>query len=83
MALYHVIEIPALLKRFLLYILTGKPQPTDISDRVQWLVDSFGQDLIYTVTCGKQKPLKHILLASAVKSLTGNVELMQASPMIR
>ena len=31
----NVIEIPALLKRFLLCILTGKPQPTDISDRVR------------------------------------------------
>ena len=45
---------------------------------MQWFVDSFGQDLIYAVTCGKQKPPKHILLASAVKSLTGNVELKQA-----
>ena len=49
-----------------------------MTERVQWLVASFAQDMIYAVSCGKQKPPKHILLAAAVKALTGNVELMQA-----
>ena len=65
-------------KRFLSCILTGEHTTSDVSERVRWLLSSLGQDLVYTVTCGKYKPPKHILLAAAVKALTGNVELLQA-----
>ena len=44
--------------------------------RVCRLATSFGQDFVYAVTHGKEKPPKHILLPFAVKSLTGNVELI-------
>ena len=40
-------------------------------DGVRWLTNSFGSDLVYAVTCGKTKP------PFAVKSLTGNTELIQ------
>ena len=37
----------------------------------------FGNDLVHATSCGKTKPSKHILLPFAVKSLTGNVELIR------
>jgi hypothetical protein len=33
--------------------------------------------MIYAVTCGQHKPPKHILLPYAVKTLTGNIEIIQ------
>jgi hypothetical protein len=47
------------------------------SDKVNRLIHSFSQDLIYAVTHGKQKTPKHVLLSYAIKTLTGNVELIQ------
>ena len=35
------------------------------------------QDIVYTVTCGRQKTPKHVLLPYGIKTLTGNVELIQ------
>jgi len=39
-------------------------------------IKSFGQDLIHAVTRGKRHPPKHFLLPLVVKSLMGNVELV-------
>ena len=47
------------------------------SQRVQRLVNSFGQDLVFGVTGGRIKTPKHILLPYAVKSLTNNTDLVQ------
>ena len=44
---------------------------------MMWLRDSAAQDLEFAITRGRYKPVKHILLAFVVKSLTGNVELIQ------
>ena len=41
------------------------------------LVQSFGQDLIYAVTCGQRKSPKHVLLPYGVKTLTGNTEIIK------
>jgi len=57
-------------------LLTGENECSSPPERVQRLSNSFGQDLVYAVTNGKLKPPKHILLPYAVKSLTGNVELI-------
>ena len=38
---------------------------------------SLGQDLLFALSGGRQKPPKHILLPYAVKSLTNNVNLIQ------
>lgn len=72
-------SIPSLLSLFLHTLLTGNAanQPGSSCSRVQRLMSSFAQDLVYTVSCGNQKPPKHILLPYAVKSLTSNVELIQ------
>ena len=69
--------IPECLRRFLMGLLTSNPDVTDPSPRVKMLLESFSQDLIYAVTCGKTKPPKQILLSYGVKSLTGNVEVIR------
>ncbi|XP_033475188.1 uncharacterized protein LOC117252428 [Epinephelus lanceolatus] len=68
---------PASLVVFLQTLLAGTSRVGNSpSKRVQRLTASFSQDLVYAVTCGKVKPTKHIVLPFAVKSLTGNVELI-------
>eukprot|EP00745_Piridium_sociabile_P027749 TRINITY_DN44663_c0_g1_i3.p1 TRINITY_DN44663_c0_g1~~TRINITY_DN44663_c0_g1_i3.p1 ORF type:complete len:1606 (-),score=395.32 TRINITY_DN44663_c0_g1_i3:590-5317(-) len=69
--------IPQSVRLFLYYLLTGTGDHTHASQRVKRLVRSFAQDLVYAVTRGRLKPPKHIFLPFAVKSLTGNVELIQ------
>ena len=72
------ISLPAELDAFLYTLLTGNTEiPTEYPHRVRRLVNSFGQDIIYGVTGGRQKPPKQILLPYAVKSLTNKVELIQ------
>ena len=68
--------IPESLRLFLSHLFTGSNDPDCSSQRVQRLLQSFGHDIVYAVACGKIKPAKHIILAFSVKSLTGNVELM-------
>ncbi|KAL1262233.1 hypothetical protein QQF64_007498 [Cirrhinus molitorella] len=69
---------PTSLVEFLQTLLTGSSKVgNNPSQRVQRLTASFSQDLVYAVTCGKVKPTKHIVLPFAVKSLTGNVELIK------
>ena len=69
--------IPAVLKHFLMGLLTGKPEHSSPPQRVAMLLDSFSQDIIYGVTHGRCKPPKQILLGYGVKTLTGNVELVR------
>lgn len=72
------INIPDELKAFLYTLLTGKTgNPVESAERVHRLIDSFGQDIIYGVSGGRQKPPKQILLPYAVKTLTNNVERIQ------
>ena len=57
------INLPAELDAFLYTLLTDNAEiPTEYPDRVQRHVNSFGQDIIYGVTAGRQKPPKQILL---------------------
>ena len=59
-------------------LLTGNTEnTTEYPRRVQRLVNSSGQDIIFGVTGGRQKPPKQILLPYAVKTLTNAVELIQ------
>ena len=69
--------MPTQLHRFLVGLLTGNPQHENPSERVSNLIQSFGQDLIYAVTCGQHKPPKHVLLPYAIKTLTGNTEIIR------
>uniref|UniRef100_UPI00358E7DDF uncharacterized protein n=1 Tax=Myxine glutinosa TaxID=7769 RepID=UPI00358E7DDF len=70
--------IPEAVTKFLYTLLTGDTECANPSERVQRLAASFGSDLVFAVTCGKTKPPKHILLPFAVKSLTGNTELIRS-----
>lgn len=70
-------SIPPQLERFFVGLLTGDPDTDSQTHRVTTLVSSFSQDMVYAVTCGQHKPPKHILLPYAVKTLTGNVELIR------
>ena len=69
--------IPESVKIFLYYLLTGTGDHSQACERVKRLVRSFAQDFVYAVTHARLKPPKHIFLPFAVKSLTGNVELIQ------
>ena len=51
------VEIPKLLETFLVTLLTKDAVP---SDRVQRLVKSIGQDLMYTSTNDKIRTVKHL-----------------------
>jgi len=73
------INLPNEVRMFLATLLTGSPKYPEepCSSKVQRLVNSFGQDMVFGVTGGRNKPPKHILLPYAVKTLTNNVELIQ------
>ncbi|KAK9531028.1 hypothetical protein VZT92_010481 [Zoarces viviparus] len=62
---------PESVTKLLKTMLTGEKECTDPSQRVTGLVSSFGQDMVYAVSGGKNIPAKHTLLPFAVKSLTG------------
>ena len=69
--------VPENLSRFLMGLLTSYPGINSPSERVKTLVNSFSQDIIYATTCGQTQPPKQILLSYGVKTMTGNVELIQ------
>ena len=60
--------------RFLIILLSSKQDNIQVMERVQRLVRSFDQDMVYAISQGR--PPKHIVLPFAVKSLTGNIELI-------
>ena len=67
----------SLLTRFRKILLTGDTSLNVPSARIQRLLQSFCADYVYSISNGVHKPAKHILLTSAVKDLTGNVELIK------
>ena len=69
------IDTPLLVNTFLQHLLMG--DDSALAERMMWLRNSIAQDLEFAITRARYKPVKHILLAFAVKSLTGNVELIQ------
>ena len=68
--------IPESIVQFMQTLLTGDIECTHPSERVKRLTTSLGGDLVFAITGGKIKPPKHLLLPFAVKSLTGNTELI-------
>ena len=69
--------VPESVSKFLQTLLTGKIAYSQPRDRVDRLTSSLGSDLVFAVTGGQTKPPKHIMLPFAVKSLTGNTELIR------
>ena len=74
----NVLNIPPELDGFARSLLTGNTEiTTQYPHRVWLLVNSFGQDIIYGVTWGRQKPPKQILLPYAVKTLQTMLNLFR------
>ena len=72
-------NVPKELDSFLQTLMTGKKEWPDegCHPRVQRLMKSFAQDLMFGESRGKIKPPKQILLPYAVKTLTSNVVPIQ------
>jgi len=68
-------NIPNSVLQFLHTLLSGGPATVNQSEREERLSNSFG-NMVCALANGKRKPPKHILLPSAVKSLTENIELL-------
>jgi len=73
------INLPDEVRGFLATLLTGNSKYPEepCSSKVQRLVNSLGQDMVFGVTCGRKKPPEHILLPYSIKTLSNNVELIQ------
>ena len=67
--------IPSNLEAFLLYLFGGK-EDDELSSRNSRYQHSLAQDLIYTVTGGRVKTPKSLLLPSVVIALTNNTEII-------
>ena len=74
----NAIEVPEELRAFLYTLLTSSKDSSEgeCCQRVQPLMKSFAQDLVFGVTRGGIKPPKQILLSYSVKALTNNGELV-------
>lgn len=68
------VRVPEMFSLFLTSLLKDDSFPSK-SGKVERLTMSFGQDIVYAISNGQQKPAKHVL-PYAVKSLTGNVQLI-------
>ena len=55
--------LPEYLKILFVCLLSSDGNQENHSQRVQRLTQSFNQDIIYAVTCGKQRTQKHVLLS--------------------
>lgn len=73
----NYITLPGDLTDFVQYLLREDRINRAPSARLQTLVWSFSQDVVYCVKGGALLTTKHILLPWAVKTLTGNVELIK------
>ena len=81
------ISLPSCVNNFFAWILTddNDSQPQYASDEkvdlkdssVKRLVQSFGQDLLYAVSKGRQKTPKHVAIPLTVKNLTGSKEVIK------
>ena len=72
-------NVPKELNSFLQTLMIGKKEwpDEDCHQRVQRLMKSFAQDLMFGESRGKIKAPKQILLPYAVKTLTNNVVFIQ------
>ncbi|KAK3885065.1 hypothetical protein Pcinc_010719 [Petrolisthes cinctipes] len=69
--------IPGNLKGFLQHLIAEPQDEASLSPRIQRLIESVGQDIVYGVTGGQLKPPKHLMLPYVIKTLTGSVELIR------
>ena len=69
----HIV-VPGQLERFLTVLLEGSL--LEPSEKTKRHVHSLGQDILFSISKGSLQPPKHVVLANAVRSLTGNVEII-------
>lgn len=69
------VELPDWLKIFLKVLLSG--DHVNVSDRISRISWSLGMDIISTVSNAQVLTKKHLILPWAIKTLTGNVELIR------
>ena len=67
---------PETLIQFLRVLYTGSSAPA--SEKVERLIKSAADDMIYAISHGRIKPSKHVCLALGMKSLTGSRKLIEA-----
>ena len=65
------VSLPPLLKNFLESLLTNNSN-SKLSDRVERLTKSFGQNIVYATSRGKVKTIKHVQLGLFTKRRTGS-----------
>jgi hypothetical protein len=71
----NYVDLPGCVTEFLKLLFGGsQAAPSDRINRLSW---SIGQDILYAVTNGQAVTPKHILLPWAIKTMTGNVELIR------
>ena len=68
------VKLPISLKLLLKLIL--RSNPCKESDRLRWLIDSIGQDIVFNAKSGKAKTVKHIQLGMFLKRKTGSKEIV-------
>ena len=76
----NTVNIPRAVKKFKYTLMIGSTNFSGMESflpRTHHLMLSLGQDLIFAVSGGRQKSLKHNLLPYAVKSQTNNADLIQ------
>jgi hypothetical protein len=78
------VTIPNLLYNLITWVLTANQSDrpisslkVEMSEATNMRVLSFAQDIIYDITRGKVKMLRHVGMSVLLKSLTGSVELVK------
>ena len=69
--------IPKERERFFVGLLTGNPDKKSQTNKVSILVQSFSQDMMVCCNRWQTQTPKHLLLPYAVKTLTGNLEIIK------
>ncbi|KAK3868652.1 hypothetical protein Pcinc_025976 [Petrolisthes cinctipes] len=60
------------LNGFLQHLIAEPQDEASLSPRIQHLIKSVGQDIVYGVMRGQLKPPKRLMLPNAIKTLTGS-----------
>ena len=69
-------EMPPKLGQFLKCLMTGQKNEEQMNNRSARIRLSLAQDVVYNVTKGRVKTPKSVLLATVVKQLTSNTEII-------
>lgn len=71
------VGIPPLVKEFFECLINGPTSPTKICERKELRIRSLAEDVIFSVTNGRSRPSKHLLLSLVMKSVTGSRKVIE------